>query len=271
MGAWDIPAQFDRGKEEGCIDPFGPLENPVPHKAHAPVLEDDEDDESQSFCGRVDVTPDKASLGIRGSMLGRLKRCLPFWYFIGASLLVISWITSGYVLPFEGGVEPTVPFHGHNHPRVYTPEFGPPTATMVADLLRAGAVRIVKEKPFYVSPLDTVGKGEPGSGKYRLILDLRTLNKAMRKYKFRMETLARRKWMFVPGGWMISADLTSAYQHVNINEEHCKYLGFEWEGQWYEFTTLPFGGDFAPWAFTELSKQITMFLSTVRGEVLALP
>ena len=260
-GGWDIPTKFDR-RGDGCVDPWS-LDETQPV---AVVKETSANDcaADTPFCGKVDVTPD-ASLNIKASLAGRLKKCLNFWTFIGATSMVLTWIASGYMLPFQGD-EPPVPFMAPNHGGAM--EYEGATTRMVDELLAAGAIRQCAEQPFYVSPLDTIQKpNQPG--KFRLILDLRELNKSMRKFKFRMETLARRRWMFMPEGWMVSIDLTSAYMHCPINEEHTQYLGFWWKNQWYEFQTLPFGGDFAPSAFTVMASQITNFLRSRGVRLLA--
>jgi hypothetical protein len=71
-----------------------------------------------------------------------------------------------------------------------------------------------------------------------------------------METLAKCRGLFRSGDWLISADLRSGYYHVNISEEDQEYLGFQFEGQYYVFTSLPFGLGSAPYAFTMLTRQM---------------
>ena len=58
--------------------------------------------------------------------------------------------------------------------------------------------------------------------------------------------------MFNRGDYVITFDLKSGYHHVDINEEHWRYLGFYWKEQHYVFKVLPFGLSTACYAFTKL-------------------
>ena len=54
---------------------------------------------------------------------------------------------------------------------------------------------------------------------------------------------------------MFSFDLKSGY-HVNIAQEHWKYLGFTWKSHYYVFTVLPFGLSSACYIFTKLVRPM---------------
>ena len=54
------------------------------------------------------------------------------------------------------------------------------------------------------------------------------------------------------GDFMFSFDLKSGYHHVDIAQEHWKYLGFSWQNHFYVFTVLPFGLSSACYIFTKL-------------------
>ena len=60
--------------------------------------------------------------------------------------------------------------------------------------------------------------------------------------------------MFSSGLLVFSFDLKSAYHHIDICEEHMKFLSFKWpsvdgEMKLYEFKVLPFGLTSAAYAF----------------------
>ena len=55
---------------------------------------------------------------------------------------------------------------------------------------------------------------------------------------------------------MFSFDLKSAYHHIEINEAHRKFLGFQWQGTWFEFCVLPFGITSAGYIFTKLCRVV---------------
>ena len=56
------------------------------------------------------------------------------------------------------------------------------------------------------------------------------------------------------GDWMVKLDLKDAYLQVHIHPDHQKYLVFQWDSKFYQFTCLPFGLLAAPRAFTKLLK-----------------
>ena len=62
--------------------------------------------------------------------------------------------------------------------------------------------------------------------KLRLLLNLRYLNQFPLKDKFKYEDLRVAMLMFQPDDYMFTFDLKSGYHHVDIHEEHWKYLGF---------------------------------------------
>lgn len=193
-----------------------------------------------------------------GGMLlpDRLGRHKTFWEEIGASATVLRWIKEGYDIPFLG-IEPK-PWSERNGKGAKLYEGFLWKA--LPELLNVGAIREVVGKPWGVSGIDVVPKTTPG--KFRLILDLRHLNTFLREFKFRMETLHRRRRGFRRGDWLFSIDLESGYYHIPIKEEHCKFLGFQWGGKFYEFRVLPFGLSSAPFAFTKVMKQLANFWRT---------
>ena len=80
-------------------------------------------------------------------------------------------------------------------------------------------------KPHICSPLLVVSNNV---GKLRLLLNLRYLNQFLLKDKFKYEDLRVAMIMFQPDDYMFTFDLKSGYHHVDIHEEHWKYLGFAW-------------------------------------------
>ena len=82
------------------------------------------------------------------------------------------------------------------------------------------------------SPLFVVTNGV---GKKRLVPNLRHVNGFLWKQKFKYEDLRVAMMMFEKGEWMFSFDLKSGYHHVDVAQQHRKYLGFEWP---YVFTKI---------------------------------
>ena len=55
---------------------------------------------------------------------------------------------------------------------------------------------------------------------------------------------------------MASVDLKDAYYSVPVAKEDRKYLKFEWQGCYYEYTCLPDGLACAPRLFTKIFKPV---------------
>ena len=78
------------------------------------------------------------------------------------------------------------------------------------------------------------------NGKLRLVIDLRSLNRHIRREKFHMETLANLRHSIQKGDWVISVDLTDAYLHVPIHQLSRKFLHFYYQDEVFQFRVLPF-------------------------------
>ena len=101
------------------------------------------------------------------------------------------------------------------------------------------------------------------AGKQRLVLNLRYLNKFLQKETFKYEDLRIASMMFERHEYMFKFDLKSGYHHVDIYQEHQKYLGFRWDDddkvRYFVFTVLPFGLSTACYCFTKLMRPLVRF------------
>lgn len=114
----------------------------------------------------------------------------------------------------------------------------------VQKLLAKGCVEKVEIRRSVVNPI-TVATNK--SGKKRLVLDIRHLNKCLAKFKFKYKDVSVARQLFQKGTHLFSWDLRSAYHHISVFPPHRDYLGFrleEKQGQvtrYYVFCSLPFG------------------------------
>ena len=116
----------------------------------------------------------------------------------------------------------------------------------------------------YISNIFLREKREPG--KYRMILNLKHLNKFVDKKHFKMDTLQTTLALVTPGCTFMSFDFSDAYYSCSVFPPHRKYLRFMFEGQLYEFTCLPNGLSTAPRFFTKIMKVALAHLHE-KGEV----
>ena len=100
------------------------------------------------------------------------------------------------------------------------------------------------------------------NGKKWLILDLRYIDKFLKKTHIKYEDWKIAMSYFTLGAYMFSFDLKSGYHHIEIFEGHQAYLGFSWKHantnltKFYMFTVLPFGLSSAPHIFTKTLKPL---------------
>ena len=128
----------------------------------------------------------------------------------------------------------------------------------VEEMLAAGAVTLLPEgeRPWVVSPLGVVPK--KGTGKFRLTVNMRYVNRHLGKKRFRMEGLKDLAHLAEKGDHAVSYDLMSGYYHVCLHPESRTFVGFKWEGKYYTYNCLPFGLSTAPWVFTKVMRELVM-------------
>jgi len=93
-------------------------------------------------------------------------------------------------------------------------------------------------------------------GSYRMILNLKPLNEFVAYYHFKMDTLQTTLKLMRPKCFIASVDLKDAYYSIPVAQEERKFLKFEWEGNYYQFTCLSNGLACAPRIFTKVLKPV---------------
>ena len=97
---------------------------------------------------------------------------------------------------------------------------------------------------------------EKKDGSYRMILNLKGLNKLIEYHKFKMDTLVSAISLITPNCYMASIDYKDAYYSVAVRPDHRKYLRFKFRNVLYEFTCLPNGLTSGPRLFTKITKPL---------------
>ena len=93
----------------------------------------------------------------------------------------------------------------------------------ISKLLLNDCIQQHCEPPYCVNPL-SVAEGN----KLRMVIDLRDANPCLFKHSFRYEDLHCLSKVFEQNFWFFTWDLESGYHHVDIYNEHQKFLGFVW-------------------------------------------
>ncbi|KAL0200730.1 hypothetical protein M9458_003917, partial [Cirrhinus mrigala] len=177
--------------------------------------------------------------------VGSLMNHVAAWRSVSAPEWVIRTITKGYRLQFA-----TRPPRFNGILSSHTEESSAHILKdEIAALLQKGAVRVVpphlSSQGFY-SRYFLVPKKD---GSLRPILDLRVLNKHLRKYNFRMLSHSSLLRSVNHTAFFTVIDLKDAFFHISIYPPHRKFLRFAYQGVCYEFTVLPFGLSLSPRTF----------------------
>jgi len=181
------------------------------------------------------------------------------WLQITSDAWVHSLVTKGLTFQFEKRPPLSrVPIElVSRHPHI--PE-------SILGLLEKQAVERVQDpySPGFYSRLFLVQKK---NGSWRPVIDLKVFNMYLLKPTFKMETPSFIRESIKPLHWGVSLDLEDAYFHVPIHPNYRKYLRFAFQGQVYQFRSMPFGLATAPRVFTKLMSAVGSHLR-VHGIIL---
>ena len=132
---------------------------------------------------------------------GNLRRKLEFWKRIGTSKFILNVIERGYMLPFLSLPKPAV--FRNNRSSLAHAKF---VEDAIRELVESGRVIEVVVPPLVVNPLSV---SVQATGKKRLILDLRYVNKCLRKMRVKYEDWKVALSYFITEAFMFSFDLKS--------------------------------------------------------------
>ena len=142
---------------------------------------------------------------------GKLRENIRFYEAIGAPSFILNVIRNGYKIPFIR-IPNSVKLANNNSARIHKCF----VEEAVIELLNSDRVLEVESPPFVVNPLSV--SVQP-NGKKRLILDLRYVNKCIRKDRIKYEDWKVVLSYFEKDGYMFCFDLKSGYHHIEIAPE----------------------------------------------------
>lgn len=189
---------------------------------------------------------------------GRVQEFCQNWKRITSDNWVIKIVSQGYLIDFI--TEPPA-FTGINS----TDMFLDPTSKQcileeVQNLLEKDAIELVSKdhsrEGFYSRLFLIPKKG----GGMRPILNVKPLNKFVRKEKFKMQTVRTILQSLNKGDWAGKVDLKDAYFQIPVHPNHRKFLRFSVAHQSYQYKTLCFGLTSAPRVFTKVMAVLGAYL-----------
>ena len=129
----------------------------------------------------------------------------------------------------------------------------------IKELLSNDSIREVKS-PSTSGWLSNVFLVPKKDGGFRMILNLKPLNKFIQYRKFKMDHIEQVTQLLKPNIFMASLDIQSAFSHAYILPHHQKFLCFEWAGKYYEFKCLPQGATCSPRLFVRITTPLMKYL-----------
>ena len=189
-------------------------------------------------------------------LAGRLSLCVDGWRIICKNSWVNNVIEFGYKIPLKMfprqkkiPVNPSVSADAY---KVLVDE--------AQGLKAKGAVSVAEHtKGEYISGYFAVPKLR-SPGKFRPILNLKYFNRCVKKYKFKMETLASVCDWIREGAYCTGLDLKDAFPHIKMHISSRKYLRFNWLSELLQWDALPFGLTCSPRVITKVIKPVMAFL-----------
>lgn len=114
-------------------------------------------------------------------------------------------------------------------------------------------------------------KNGVGTGHWRLIVDLRPLNVYLQDLRFKFASLKDLTNRMEEGAFMLSLDLSDAYFHLEVAEEHVDFLTVNINGELLSFCCLPFGLKSSPYVFEHFMKPVVGFIQNPRSLCKVMP
>ena len=206
------------------------------------VNQDDTDSSDRSMVGKYMV-----SCATVPFEPGKLASCVHEWRNLTSDTILLKSIR-GFGLEFTSLPTqpwPQKPFKFSDQEQQF----------LVREINRLTSLGVI-EKASHVEGefISNIFLREKKDNKYRMILNLKQLNKFVDQIHFKMDTLLTAISMVTPGCWFLSIDFQDAYYSVAVAVPLRKYLRFLYQGQLYEFTCLPNGLTSAPRLFTKILK-----------------
>eukprot|EP00873_Tetraselmis_striata_P036056 jgi/Tetstr1/456320/TSEL_004100.t1 len=103
---------------------------------------------------------------------------------------------------------------------------------------------------------------KPGANKWRLIIDLRELNKWCKTFTMSYETLKHLRHLARAGDWFVSMDLADGYYALGIREEDRDFFTVNYRGELWRLACLPMGWTGSSYYFCKLTAAFTDYLRT---------
>ena len=192
---------------------------------------------------------------------------LPFfvdnWAKVCSNNFILRIVAEGYKLQFISN-----PIQTSFNPRDMSASSLAICYDKSREFLDTGAIISVSpESCEYISHIFPVPKKT--LGEFRIIFDLTSLNKYIRKVRFRMDSIASIMPLISPGDWLISIDLSDAYHTVPMHFLSMPFLSFILFQIYYQFTCLPQGLSSSPRVFTMLMRVVMKFLRSLSVKIAA--
>eukprot|EP00873_Tetraselmis_striata_P038373 jgi/Tetstr1/458637/TSEL_004341.t1 len=103
---------------------------------------------------------------------------------------------------------------------------------------------------------------KPGTNKWRLIIDLRELNKWCKTFTMSCETLKHLRHLARAGDWLVSMDLADGYYALGIREEDRDFFTVNYRGELWRLARLPMVWTGSSYYFCKLTAAFTDYLRT---------
>lgn len=193
-------------------------------------------------------------------MSGNVRRRIGGWRQAGADLQVLQWLQHGVKINFTNGPPPK--YDMGSSCTDLTVEEQKFLDYEIDRQLTSGAW-IETDNDGWVSRAFLAPKPgylPNGVKKFRLVIDLRPVNKYCGDFDLRFETLKTLQYLARPNDWAIAFDLADGYHAVSVHPEHRKYMTFRLNGKLYSASALPFGWNGSPATFCRIMRVLTRLL-----------
>ena len=185
--------------------------------------------------------------------MSKIGRCINNWREITNNKQVLEWVEFGVKVPFT-----TTPPACEYDNRQFTDKEGQFIESELNRLLSEGSIVECKTKPRCVTPISVVPKS---SGDFRLVHDLRHINKYCDPPKFSYTDINVVLENINHQDNLVTVDLKSAFNHVGLHVDQHTFFGFQFNKKYYVSQVLVFGLNYSPYVFNKILRPIIEHLA----------